>query len=428
MSSSHRNNDCQGHGLHGEDKDQQSDVIRRLVTATWLCFAFLIVEVIGGYLAGSLAIMSDAAHLFADLASFGVAIVAARLASLPATDQHTFGLKRAESLAALLSMLSLAVVSIMLALEAIRRLYENKGVVDGKGMSLIAGIGVLVNVALAFVLGVENHVHMPGSHDHDHGHGEEDDDHHHGHGHGDDRHDVPKNNHHDSHNHSHNQDCDGHNHDKHNGEEEHHHNHNHHAGSEHAKLLDSNSNVGDYHAAHKDGCHSTKKHRNINLHAAYLHVMGDLAQSVGVLIAGLVIWYHPDWHIIDPICTLIFCAFVFYSTIGVIRTSISVLLEEVPANINWTDVFSSIQRVEGVDNVHDLHIWSISHGKPSLSVHCSTKGDPNLVLKEIDTVVKKHGINHSTIQIQTSETACLTCLQACNNEESMRESMGEMIV
>lgn len=421
MSSSHHNNNCQGHGLHGEHKDQQSDVIRRLITAAWLCFAFLIVEVIGGYLARSLAVMSDAAHLFADLASFGVAIVAARLAILPATDQHTFGLKRAESLAALLSMLSLAVVSITLALEAIRRLYENNGQVDGKGMSLIAGIGVFVNIALALVLGVENHVHMPGSHDHDHGH--EGDDHHHGHVHEDDEDShQAANNHHDGHTHSHStHDCDGHDHDKHNDEKEHQHSHDHHAETEDTNLLDSSKKVEKYDAVDSGGCYSTKKHRNINLHAAYLHVMGDLAQSVGVLIAGLVIWYNPDWHIIDPICTLIFCAFVFYSTIGVIRTSMSVLLEEVPQNINWKEVFSAIQKVEGVENVHDLHIWSISHGKPSLSVHCSTKGDPNLVLKEIDTVVKKHGINHSTIQIQTSESGCLTCLDACNDEKSMHE-------
>jgi len=415
---------------HKADKDQQqADVIRRLVTATWLCCGFLIVEVIGGYLAGSLAIMSDAAHLFADLASFGVAIVAARLASLPATDQHTFGLKRAESLAALLSMLSLAIVSIALALEAIRRLYENDGNVDGKGMTLIAGIGVLVNIALALVLGVENHVHMPGSHDHDHGHGHE-----HGHGHGhDDDDDVHHHGHesdghhhessHDGHHHSHTHDCDGHDNHTNNVCDETGHDHSHENHSEETKLLEEGQKLEEYNATNSKECHPTKKQRNINLQAAYLHVMGDLAQSVGVLIAGVVIWVNPLWHVIDPICTLVFCTFVFYSTIGVIRSSISVLLEEVPANINWKEMFSAIQRVKGVENVHDLHIWSICHGTPSLTVHCSTNGDTNEVLKEINTLVKLHGINHCTIQIQASGTSCLTCLEPCNNEDSVRETM-----
>ena len=152
------------------DAAQRADVLRRLYTAICLCGAFLIIEVIGGYLSGSLAVLSDAAHLFSDLASFGIAIVAAKLAALPSTDQHTFGLKRSESLAALFSMLCLALVSIWLVVEAVQHLYSNEGRVDGKLMSGIAFIGVLVNVALAMVLGVEHHVHMPGAdHGHDHG-------------------------------------------------------------------------------------------------------------------------------------------------------------------------------------------------------------------------------------------------------------------
>jgi solute carrier family 30 (zinc transporter), member 2 len=424
------------------DAVQRADVLRRLYTATCLCSAFLVVEVIGGYLSGSLAVLSDAAHLFADLASFAIAIIAAHFAALPTTDQHTFGLKRSESLAALFSMLSLAFVSLGLAFEAVRRLYMTEAEVDGKIMSGVAAIGVFVNVALALVLGVEHHVHLPGAdhgHSHDHGcdghdlemdHGHQDDhnhsssahDHHNGeHGHGQDctGHDHHDSHRHDGHDHGHGHDhhkenntqttgrdpdCDHNNSGDHDG-------HSHvHAVAETTKLLSNSQHCnGHYNALHADEVIPEKVPRNINLQAAYLHVMGDLAQSAAVLIAGLVIWCRPEWRIIDPICTLFFCAIVFYSTLGVLRSSISVLLEEVPPNIKWGDMYKAIQGVEGVENVHDLHIWSISHGNPTLSVHCSTMGDPQKVLEEVYSAVKKQGIRHATIQVQANGQECVTC-------------------
>ena len=136
-------------------------MVRRLKTASLLCAAFMLVEVVGGLLAGSLAVLSDAAHLAADLSAFVVAISGSHIASLPASTTHTFGLKRTESLAALFSMVSLAILSLGLAVEAIRRMWSlhNGGDVarvDGKLMSSIAFIGVIVNVILAYVLGESN--------------------------------------------------------------------------------------------------------------------------------------------------------------------------------------------------------------------------------------------------------------------------------
>ena len=90
-------------------------MLRQLRIASLLCFIFFVVEVIGGLMSSSLAILSDAAHLLADLASFAVSIGASYLASLPSDDQHTFGLKLTKSLAAFFSVVSLAIVSIGLA-------------------------------------------------------------------------------------------------------------------------------------------------------------------------------------------------------------------------------------------------------------------------------------------------------------------------
>jgi len=432
--------DGPGHNGGGISAEQQ-EVLKRLQQAMALCAAFLVVEVIGGYLSGSLAVLSDAAHLFADLASFAVAIAAAHLASLPATDQHTFGLKRAESLAALLSMISLALVSIYLAVEACQRMYlyltDRAQPVNGKLMSQVAFIGVLVNVALALILGVENHIHLPGAHhdhDHSHDHGGHDDHHDHGtHSHGEHNHEdhhahepttaTTSSGHDHAHSHGHDNDdveeahtstC------NHHDDDNDHHGHSHdHATDTTTFLPPSEKNKTEYRAIHTDEVapapQQTKKPlKNINLQAAYLHVFGDLLQSLGVFIAGVAIWINPAWTWVDPVCTLVFCAIVFYSTLGVLRHSISVLLQEVPPELSWQAIYTAIEQVEGVENVHDLHVWSISHGDPALAVHCSCVNDkdPQQAMKQITQVLKTEmNIHHITIQMQQGSGDCITCCE-----------------
>jgi len=433
-------------------------VLKRLKLATGLCCAFMLVEVIGGYLAGSLAILSDAAHLTADLASFAVAIIAAHLAARPSTQYHTYGLKRTESLAALFSMTTLAVISIGLGLEAFRRIYNltwghTRDTVDGKFMSGIATIGVFVNVALAAVLG-EHHVHMPG-HDHDHEGHDHGHSHHHGHG---DEEGATKEDHHDhdhggeeghkDHDHADDDHAD-HDHD-HGGKEVDDHDHSDHDHSGHGHSghdhSDHDHSDHDHHHSHNKPSNkndASQQQRNVNLHAAYLHVLGDLAQSVAILVAGLLIWWKPQWQIVDPIATVLFCVFVFWSTLGVIRASVCVLLEEVPPTISWQTVYDSIAAVPSVCDVHDLHIWSISQGVHAMSVHLRLEYFPatapapatantadrklmdyndcakqaNEILKTVAKIAKQNGIVHSTIQLQHTtgddgdgiQQSCICC-------------------
>ncbi|KAG7349478.1 cation efflux protein [Nitzschia inconspicua] len=438
------------------DAIQRKQVLRRLYTATILCSCFIVVEVAGGLISGSLAILSDAAHLFADLASFAVAIAASYLASLPATPQHTFGLKRSESLAALFSMVSLAFVSAGLAYEAIRRLIEppEQGV-DGTIMTMIAGIGVLVNLILAWVLG-ENHVHLPGgSHDHSHDHGGHHDGHDHGHGHahekyghrthdGDEQekvygHDHSHEDNHHAHDHEHSNDKHGDNGKSCNGYS---HDHSDHTpastprASEATPLIvpvGSPDRVEFFDAIEERNDHdsddyphvlSHEDQRNVNLRAAYLHVMADLAQSVAVFVGGVFIWLKPEWHMIDPILTLGFCILVLYNTLGVLRSSIQVLLEEIPPSVDWRLVFNALSKVPNVSDVHDLHIWCISHGQTALSLHC-TSSDPD-ALYNINKVCVKFGIKHTTIQVQTSPGPCPTCTspECCTSHLSNRNSIS----
>jgi zinc transporter 2 len=410
---------------------ERRQVLKRFQTATVLCLIFMVVEVVGGLIAGSLAVLSDAAHLSSDLASFAVAIAANYLASLPSSSKHTYGLRRTESLAALFSMASLVIICAGLFVEAIRRLWlilveGSLEEVDGKLMSGIATIGVFVNLALAYVLG-EDHGHLPGgggceSHDHSHG-GHSHDKHAHDE-HSDDKNSCDSHSH-DSHSHekhSHdNHSHDNHSHDTHSHERQWHdkpshdchalengkaHSHSHNHGlSEEDPLLHSNE------VPPPSGGDEGKK-RNINLEAAYLHVLGDLAQSVAVLIAGLIIWWKPEYAIVDPLITLAFCILVFYSTLGVLKASIAVLLEEVPPKISYHAVHEDILALPSIKSCHDLHIWSISHGIPCLSAHCEAVDDEKCTqaLKDVNAVCRSHGITHITIQMQpASETVCLTC-------------------
>jgi len=352
------------------------DTLRRLTMATILCLIFLVVEVVGGVLSSSLAVLSDAAHLFADLASFIVAIVAARLSRLPPNTTNTFGFHRAEALAALYSMSCLWIVSVFLGVEAICRGYRfvtsvvPGGTVDGKIMTITAAIGVVVNVILAFILGHDHHHGHHHSHSHDHGH-------HHSQGHDD---------HDDSHSHDH-----GHDHD-HSHDHDHHHNDHEENHNEESQLLPENPR------SNNENEPTSSLDENLNLKAAYLHVLADLLQSFCVFFSGLVIWYKPSWQLVDPLITILFCIVVLKTTVGVIISSISILMNDVPAGIDWEEVYRAISSIEGVYNVHALHIWAITHGSASLSVH-ATAHDVEKGLLEIQNVCKGFGIRHTTIQL-----------------------------
>ncbi|KIH56329.1 cation efflux family protein [Ancylostoma duodenale] len=102
---------------------------------------------------------------------------------------------------------------------------------------------------------------------------------------------------------------------------------------------------------------------NINVRAAFIHVLGDLIQSVGVLVAALIIFFNEDWAIADPICTLIFCVIVLCTTIYIMRDALVVLLEGRPNNIDFSNVFASLEQINGVKKVHDLRIWALTMDK-----------------------------------------------------------------
>ncbi|KAI8089371.1 cation efflux family-domain-containing protein [Halteromyces radiatus] len=153
-----------------ERSGASSSTKRKLWFATGLALVFFATELVAGYLANSLALFSDAFHLLSDVVSFLVALVAIYLAEKPPTSRHTYGFHRAEVIAALVSVITIWILTAFLVREAIERV-KSPQPIDAKLMCITASIGVAINIVLAYVLGGHHHGHSHGddhSHDHDH--------------------------------------------------------------------------------------------------------------------------------------------------------------------------------------------------------------------------------------------------------------------
>lgn len=144
---------------------------------------------------------------------------------------------------------------------------------------------------------------------------------------------------------------------------------------------------------------------NLNVRSAFLHVIGDLLGSVGAIIAALLIIFF-GWYIADPIASMIVSVLVLYSGWNVLKESINILMEAKPANIDSNKVISLLKSVDGVEDVHDLHIWMITSDFSSMTVHLKVRrdADRDLILERAKrSIDKEFGLKHVTIQIEGKE-------------------------
>lgn len=140
---------------------------------------------------------------------------------------------------------------------------------------------------------------------------------------------------------------------------------------------------------------------NINMRAAYLHVIGDLLQSIGVAVAGAIIWAKPALHLLDPLLTILFSGLVLFTTARLVREIVDIILERTPRHLDAKHISRQLAAVPGVVGVHDLHIWSLMPGKTCLTVHCRTlMTDTDRVLGSVQTLLAKLDIHHTTVQIE----------------------------
>lgn len=150
---------------------------------------------------------------------------------------------------------------------------------------------------------------------------------------------------------------------------------------------------------------SKKTDRNdVNMRSALYHVLSDLLGSVSAILAAILILLF-QWYIMDSIASVIVALFVLYSSWNIIRDSVNILMESVPSNLHLQEIRQSILSIQGIINVHDLHIWTVTSGVTALSchilVHKNCKEDE--LLQILNTMFKeKYQITHTTFQIEKS--------------------------
>ena len=259
------------------------------------------VELAGGIWSQSLALISDAGHMFSDALALAIAAAAAWFARRPAGEHHSYGWARAEVIGAMLNGLLMLPVIVLLVVEAVQRIIEPR-VVMAEGVIVIAFIGLLINAAVAYVLS-----------------------------------------------------------------------------------------------------HST---HNLNARAALVHVLSDLVSSLAALIAGAVI-YVTGWILIDPILSLVIAALILMSTLRLLRDTLHVLMEGVPAAIGFSEIGNALAAIPGVHSVHDLHVWGITPDSVSLSAHMEIdklEDWPRILASTRRLLHERFGIDHVTLQPEAEAT------------------------
>ena len=325
----------------------------KLKIISTVCCSFMIIEFICGYLAGSLAIMSDATHLLSDLAGFLISLFSLIVAMKPANRDFTFGYHRFEVLGALASILIIWGLTVWLLMAAVWRIQHPNPIV-GFLMVCIAAGGLIFNIIMNRVL-----AYNPVVNSMDDGMGA-----------------IKKS-----------------------SEEE---------INLNEPLLDS---IDD--SVSEELKHNLNADDNPVIRAAYIHILGDMIQSAGVLLAALIIYFfqdtHPGVRIVDPICTFCFAIVVLCTTVPVSRDCFYVLLESTPRDLDIESLYNELNSINGVISVHDIHLWNISIGRPSISLHINCY-NPKEILKVATQTCKNYGIKHCTIQTETE-------LYNCNHDE-----------
>jgi len=142
-------------------------------------------------------------------------------------------------------------------------------------------------------------------------------------------------------------------------------------------------------------------HESLNVRGAYLHVLSDLLGSIGALGAGVVV-LTTGWTPIDPIVSAIIALLILYSAWNLVRDASNILLESVPGHVDMDAILSDLTSIEGLEQVHDVHVWTLTSGFHALSGHgvIDDPGEHMRILEEVRIRMLKHGIEHVTFQIE----------------------------
>lgn len=145
---------------------------------------------------------------------------------------------------------------------------------------------------------------------------------------------------------------------------------------------------------------------SLNVKAALRHVLADVAGSVGVILAAVII-LTTGWELADPIVSIVISVLIATSAWSILRDSVDVLLEAAPPGLDTEEIGYSMASLSGVDQVHDLHIWQITSGMPMLSAHVlvAPESDCHGIRRELEVLLdREYGIDHTTLQVEHTAT------------------------
>jgi cobalt-zinc-cadmium efflux system protein len=285
-----------GHGHNHSHRHHHGNETRTLIAAA-LTGAFMVVEIIGGLVFGSLALLADAAHMSTDALSLTAAWAAFRISHKPPDKRRSYGYHRVQILVAFANGCALIIIALWVWVEAVRRLFEPQDVA-GLGMLSVAALGLLVNIG-AFVA---------------------------------------------------------------------------------------------LHGADQG---------NLNVRAAFWHVLGDLLGSVAALTAaGIILLTGQTW--VDPAASILLGALLVLAGIRVTKSAAHVLMEGTPAHLDPETVKADLlEHVSGISDVHHIHLWSLSSERPLITLHICLNADASAeqAVRDVKArLAQRFGITHTTVE------------------------------
>lgn len=152
------------------------------------------------------------------------------------------------------------------------------------------------------------------------------------------------------------------------------------------------------------------KNQNLNIKAAYLHLMGDTLSSVAVIWGGIGIWlYQIYW--LDPVITIAVSLFIIYHTWGVVKQTVDILMQTTPSNIDISEIKYKVEKLKEIENIHHVHVWKLDDKQTHFEAHINLKknismGKMMTIKQKVEHVLKHHfKIHHITLQMEYNTCA-----------------------
>ncbi|CAJ2514077.1 Uu.00g021960.m01.CDS01 [Anthostomella pinea] len=360
----------------------------KLIATIGISFCFFVAEISVAFYTGSLALLADAFHYMNDLIGFIVALVAIIISERANSPQNfSFGWARAQLLGAFFNGVFLLALGISIFLQSIERFISIQRVENPKLVLIVGSVGLALNIISATLL-------------HEH----------HGHDHGDH-----------SHGHSHSHDGHGHDHSRVNIE---------------AAIPTTDSSYQSSEdvpltpiSAHAEHRHTIAKLQNpgrdLGIMGVFVHVVGDALNNLGVIIAALVIWltsYEGRFYA-DPGVSMGIAIMILLSSLPLVRNSGKILMQSAPRGVDLDDVKHDLEKIPGIESVHELHIWRLDQKKSIASAHVVVSNNEMTDFmgraKTVSECLHAYGIHSATLQPELASPATVPV-----NIESSHESNG----